>query len=529
MKPIDMIATDINCEDLGLSRLCLMENAGKSTADEIAKLSTFTFSKPVKIAIFTGSGGNGGDGFVAARHLLNRGFEVDIFMLTPINGIKSNDSKTNAEILMNMEPKFSKIAIHQIDSIEDLNNSEIAKSNSFSEYIIIDAILGTGIEGKLKNKVKTAIEIINNSNALTIAIDVPSGMNPETGEIVDLAIRPDYTITFHRIKSGIKIANQSNEKKVGGIITCDIGIPIEAEIFTGTGDLQRLKKRSAISHKGKNGKLLIIGGSKDYSGAPAIAGFSALSAGADLVYIASPSSASLAIKSYSPDFIVKELEGDYLNLNHTEDILKMVDDVDAVLIGSGSGLDEETGKLFNILSAKIEKSLVLDADALKLVDLNLIKNKKNLIITPHLQEFKSFFSKTIENENKSLEFENMDLNFDNMGYNDLHDKIAIFQIITKNIQGTTILKGKYDLIFNSNRLKLNKTGNPGMTVGGTGDSLAGIAIGLLSQGLNSFDAGLLAAYLNGRAGDLAMEKHGNGFTASQLSEFLGALMEEIIE
>jgi len=367
MKPIDMIAADNNCEDLGLSRLCLMENAGKSIADEVAKLVKFTFSKAVKIAIFTGSGGNGGDGFVAARHLLNRGYEVDVYLLSSLKDIKSEDSRTNGEILYKLSPKFSRLNLKFINDSKDLD--KIASNENFHEDIIIDGILGTGIKGKLREKVRRAIEIINNSNALKIAIDVPSGMNPEDGQIADIAVKPDYTITFHKIKSGVKF---SDEELVGGLITCDIGIPIEAEIFLGKGDLLRLKNRDSHSHKGKNGKILIIGGNSDYSGAPSIAGLSAISTGIDLVFIASPELSSSAIKSHYPDFIVKSLEGDYLNLNNLDDILAITKDVDAVLIGPGAGLNDDTRKLFNILVSKIKKPLVLDADALKLVELDLI-------------------------------------------------------------------------------------------------------------------------------------------------------------
>ncbi|MDR3222273.1 MAG: NAD(P)H-hydrate dehydratase [Methanobrevibacter sp.] len=515
MKPIDMIATDYNCEDLGLSRLCLMENAGRGISDEIAKLSTFTFSKPVKIIIFTGSGGNGGDGFVAGRHLLNRGFEVDIITLS--NYIKSKDSKTNFNILNNMNPSFSRLAIKYIDTVEDLKELDPFKSDSFSDFIIVDAIFGTGIKGKLKTKVRRVIEIINKSNGLKVSVDVPSGINPETGEIADIAVEANYTISLHKTKSGVKIAG---EDLVGNIISCDIGIPIEAQIFLGSGDLLRMKNRLDYSHKGDNGKILIVGGNNDYSGAPSIAGLSALSTGVDLVYIGSSEDNSLAIKSYSPDFIVKSLKGNYLNLDNQNDILKIAKSVDAVLLGPGAGLEEETKKLFNILISKIKKPIVLDADALKLIDLNLIKNKKDLVITPHFQEFKIFFKDTIENKNLDNEFRYLNLNLDNLNYNQVHDKIAIFQKITKNIKGTIILKGKYDLIFQDNKFRLNKTGNPAMTVGGTGDSLAGIVTSLLSQGLDSFNAACLGTYLNGKSGDLAFDEYGNGFKASDLSKFL---------
>jgi len=539
MDPIDMMAADINCEDLGLSRLCLMENAGKCLSDEIAKISTFTFSKPVKVAIFTGSGGNGGDGFVAARHLLNRGFEVEIFMLSSPNNIKSIDAQINFEILENMVPHISRLKIIKLNDSTDLDNIEIAKSKSFSEYIIVDGILGTGIKGKLRNKVKKAIEVINESNALKIAVDVPSGMDPLTGLVPDIAVNPEYTVTFHKVKTGVKKVSLDDESSVGGLVICDIGIPIEAEVFVGTGDLVRLNTRKSTSHKGNNGKILIVGGSYDYHGAPAIAGLSAMASGADLVYIACPESASLAIKQESPDLIVRGLSGEnknYLNLENLEEILKIIEDtdVDVVLLGPGSGQNEETGKLFNVLAKKIKKPLVMDADALKLVDPIIVKNKEDLIITPHLNEFKSFFNDYINNSdngsntndyNNKISFISDSEEYD---YNKLKEKIATFQNITSHINGTVVLKGKYDLIFNKKSFRINKTGNPGMTVGGTGDSLAGLATSLMSQGLNSYDAGALATYLNGEAGDLAKVRYGNGFSASQLSEFLGILMEDIV-
>lgn len=533
MDPSDMMVTDINCEDLGLSRLCLMENAGKCLSDEIATISTFTFSKPVKIAIFTGSGGNAGDGFVAARHLLNRGFEVEIFMLTSPKDIKSIDAQINFEILENMVPCISRLKIIELNDSSDIDNIELVKSDSFSEYIIVDGILGTGIKGDLRKKVKKSIEVINNSNALKISIDVPSGMNPLTGKINDIAVKPEYTITFHKVKTGVKKASLNNESSVGGLVICDIGIPIEAEIFVGNGDLIRLKNRDDASHKGNNGRILIVGGNKDYHGAPTIAGLSAMSSGADLVYIATPESTSLAIKQKSPDLIVKGLNNcngskNYLNLDNLDEIMTIIDknNIDAILIGPGSGLNEETGKLFNILVKKIDIPIVLDADALKLVNPLLIKDKDNLIVTPHLKELKIFFNDYVDDYiddlNNLSNISNFDKDFDKF-----NEKLSVLQSITRNINGTVVLKGKYDLIFNGINFRVNRTGNSGMTVGGTGDSLAGIATSLLSQGLNSYDAGALATYLNGKAGDFAKEQYGNGFLASHLSEFLGILMENI--
>ena len=440
-------------------------------------------SYPFNFQVF--NGGNGGDGFVAARHLLNRGFEVAVYCLNALEEIKSDDALVNLEILMNMEPRVSRLSVDFIKDSSDLDNLDF---DSNSEYIVLDCLLGTGIKGKLRTKVRKTVELINEINGLKVAIDVPSGLDPLTGEISDIAVEADYTVSFHKIKTGVKLAG---EEKTGGVITCDIGIPIEAELFVEGGDLLRLKNRSKDSHKGNNGKVLIVGGSKDYYGAPAISAKAAIATGADLTYIYTPQNAALAIKSISEDFIVQEAK--------------------------------------NVLAMKIDKPLVLDADALKLVDLSLVSKKEDLILTPHLSEFKSFFKNVSKDDLNNLEkFVKLE-DKENLDFRKVNDKIDAIHKITKSIEGSVILKGKYDFIFNGNRLKINRTGNPGMTVGGTGDALAGICLSLLSQGLNSFDAALLAPYLNGKAGDLAYEAQGYGFGAQDLTQYLGAVMNGLIE
>lgn len=504
-----MMVTDYNCEYLGLSRLCLMESAGKSLAEEVGKIAVYTFAKPVKVAIFTGSGGNGGDGFVAARYLLNRGYDVDIYMLK--DNIRSPYSKTNLEILQNMKPRLSRLNIFNLKTLEDIDSCEISQ-NADSEYVIVDGLLGTGIKGNLQTNIKRAIEIINESKGVVISVDVPSGMDPLTGEISDLAVVPDYTISFHKIKTGVRDAD---EELVGGLVTADIGIPFEAEYFVNYGDFLRLKNRDSSSHKGNNGRLLIVGGSKDYSGAPAIAGMATIGAGADLVYVASPQNAAEAIKSTSPDLIVKSLEGDKLSLKHSDEILSLADKVDAVLIGPGAGIDEDTSKLFNVLVAKIKKPIVLDADALKQVELSLIKNREDIILTPHIFEFKSFFNVG----------DDLKLDIDSYDFNKVDENITKFQQITRQIKATVVIKGEYDLILSGNRFKINKSGNAGMTVGGTGDALAGIATSLLSQGLSSFDSASLATFINGLAGDEAYDIKGNGFSATDLVSYIGSVIK----
>ena len=505
-----MMVTDYNCEYLGLSRLCLMESAGKSLAEEVGKIAVYTFSKPVKVVIFTGSGGNGGDGFVAARYLWNRGYDVDIYMLK--DNIRSKEAKINFEILENMKPRLSRLTIYNLKTLDDINSTEVAESED-GEFVIVDGLLGTGIKGKLQTNVRRAIEIINDSNGVKISVDVPSGMDPLTGEVNDLAVIPDYTISFHKIKTGVRNAD---EELVGGLVTADIGIPFEAEYFVSYGDFLRLKNRDEKSHKGNNGKVLVVGGSGDYSGAPAIAGMAAIGAGCDLVYVAAPEKAAEAIKSTSPDLIVKSLEGDRLSLEHAERILSVADDVDCVLIGPGAGIDEQTSKLFNVLVAKIKKPIVLDADALKQVELKLIMNRDDVVLTPHIFEFNSFFNVQ----------DGMKLDIDSYDFRKVDENITQFQQIARQIKGTVIVKGQYDLILSGTRFRINKSGNAGMTVGGTGDALSGICAGLLSQDLNPFDASCLGVFINGLAGERAFDVKGNGFSATDLVSYIGGVIKD---
>lgn len=501
MTPLDMMVTDLNCEYLGLPRLSLMENAGRSLAQEISVIAETLISdstnfKPYKIGIFAGSGGNGGDGFVAARHLLNMGFKVELIMLAPPSRINSIETRTNWEVLENMKPRLGQLQVRKITDSSQLKSV----FEDINADIMVDAMLGTGVKGILKEPLRSAVELINSADARVVAVDVPTGLDPLNGEVRDTAIMADYTVTFHKTKNGLI---NSSPEYVGEIIVCDIGIPMEAEIFLGEGDLLRIKSRDKESHKGLNGRVLVVGGSKDYSGAPAFAGLSAMAAGADIVVIACPESAATSIKSYSPDLIVKGLSGEFINKDMVEDILELSRGFDSVLVGCGAGMESETGEALNELVEKIEKPLVLDADALKLIDLDNVQKKENLAITPHAAEFKAFFGDSSP-----------------VILRDLREKISAYQSLSHQIEGTVLLKGNIDLIFQGNKFRLNKTGSPGMTVGGTGDCLAGLVSALMAQGLSSFDAAGLAAFINGRAGELAQKEYGYNFTTSQMIEFL---------
>ena len=246
----------------------------------LQKILTDKF-KPSKVAIYAGTGGNGGDGLVAARYLLQKGFEVEIYFLGNESRIRSSETKLNLKNIKNINAYNNSIVLYEIEDSSQLKSTDAD--------ILVDSILGTGTKGVLREPVSSAVDIINDSEANVFSVDIPTGLDPLTGKVYDKAVKADITVTFHKPKTGIL---KADPKYIGSLKVCDIGIPREAEIFTGPGDMLGLSKRNEISHKGQNGSVLVIGGSEDYSGAPAFAGLSALRSGVDLSIIACPRSVS---------------------------------------------------------------------------------------------------------------------------------------------------------------------------------------------------------------------------------------------
>ncbi len=229
-----------------------MENAGRNIAQE----TTSRFPNEKKIAIFCGLGGNGGDGFVAARHLLAAGYNVTVILVGKSRDISHEAAMKNWCILQSMQDK--------IPLIEVTDSSAIPKVTA---DVVIDALLGTGTKGKLKPPISQVVEQINSLNAFKIAVDVPTGIDSDTGEVLGNAVKADLTVTFHKGKVGLKKA----KKYVGELVVKDIGLPQEIEQYAGPGDVYLAKKpRSPTAHKGDFGRLLVIGGSEVFSGAPTL-------------------------------------------------------------------------------------------------------------------------------------------------------------------------------------------------------------------------------------------------------------------
>jgi hydroxyethylthiazole kinase-like uncharacterized protein yjeF len=487
----DMRALEVNAEYLGVNLLQLMENAGSSVAKEIVT----RFQKNKDALIFCGLGGNGGDGFVVARHLLSSGFAVSVVVVGKARDIAHPAALCNWEILQSLKDK--------ITILEVTDSSAIPK---VSAGIVVDALLGTGTKGKLKPLIANVVDYMNSLNACRVAIDVPTGIDSDTGAVLGTAVKADLTVTFHKAKVGLEKA----KKYLGELVVADIGLPAEFERLVGPGDVQLVAKpRADTAHKGDFGRLLVVGGSEVYSGAPTLVSLAALRTGVDLVYLAAPAKAAYAISSMSPDLITIKLEGDNLKPASLETLKPYLNMVDAVVMGPGLGQSPETAKFVKACIDEVEKAqkpLLLDADGLKAFAKFKRQLKVPLVLTPHAGEYAIL---TGEELPPSLE-----------------EKVATVQKTAKKLGATLLVKGKIDIICDPERVKLNSTGNPGMTVGGTGDVLSGIVGGLLAQHVDPFEAAVAGAFVNGAAGDFVANDIGYHMVATDVIEWIPRVLED---
>lgn len=459
---------DRNAEFLGVETEQLMENAGRIVAEEAKKLPY------KKWLILCGGGNNGGDGYVCARYLKNC---VVIAVSKP---------KTRLAMKNYRRAKSVGIKIYGGDKFEELLNECDA---------IIDAMLGVGIKGQLREPYKGIVETLNKSRKFILSIDVPTGFG------CDISLKPNMTVTFHFIKEGM------NEENCGKIILADIGIPKEAEEYVLPGEFLYYPKPRKESHKGENGIVAIIGGGP-YTGAPALAGLAALRTGCDLVYICCPSPTWQVIASFSPNLIVRRMHSDIFTPADIKEIEEIVGKADAILVGPGLGRKEITKDACKILIEKYvdEKYFVVDADAIETINFDC---KGNVIITPHAGEFKKLTGINLPN--------------------DLEKRKEIVKNEAKKRNAVILLKGFIDIISDGNRVKINRIHNEGMTVGGTGDVLAGITVALLAKKVEPFHAACMAALINGMAGNTVFEEKSYGMLASDIIEKIPEVIKEYVE
>jgi len=468
----DMRVTDANSEWWGVPAVELMENAGRGVAAEADGMGD-------SFVIICGPGNNGGDGFTAARHLKSK--PKIIYFKHP----KGKESKENFEKAKNYWP---------VQVGED--NLQALKTALDESEVVIDAIFGTGIQGKMREPYREAIKTINKGKKKVLSVDIPSGMDPDTGEVSDVCIKATTTLALHKVKEGVK---KGKKGFAGKIKVLDIGIPPEAETHIGPGDIRfRFPRREKTAHKGDAGKVLVVGGSENYIGAPYFAAMAALRSGCDLVYVAAPRYAAEKIASMAPDVITIPLESrDHITKKDLKALKKI--DFDVACIGNGIGADRESLAAVNEFVGKLGKPVVVDGDGLKAVTPAKLGN--NVVLTPHGGEFKLLFGKTPSD--------------------DIEKRAEALKAAAKKTKATILLKGRIDLIASGKKAKFNETGAAYMSKGGTGDILAGICAGLMAQGVEPFDAAGMAAFVNGLAGEDAYAHNSISMTASDVLASIG--------
>ncbi|MCQ2056037.1 MAG: NAD(P)H-hydrate dehydratase [archaeon] len=451
LSPLDFNVICANSESFGVKASDLVRNAGRALANVVHDMYSGK-----RILFACGLGSNGRIGFIAASILRN----CDIALL--------RDFKID-----NME-KIAPL----------VNKKTIVYSNELlgSYDVLVDCV--SGIDSEDVNTFhENYIDTVNSSGMIVVSCDVPSGFG------TDLCVKPDVTVTFHDMKYGM------NEKTCGRIIVSDIGIPPESWEIVGHGDMLRYPIPKCDSHKGQNGKLLIIGGGP-YVGAPVMAGMAALRVGADIVDIATPEIAYNSISGMSPLLIVHKLDGNYLTRTSLEKVKCLTKNCSAVLIGPGLGQNEET-RLFLLDFLRFYNGpTVIDADGISMLKGMMLS--KSVLYTPHCREFRDL----VDGKDVSVE------------------EAAI---ITGSV---IVLKGKIDIISDGRRTRRNITGTPAMTVGGTGDVLAGVIAGLVAKGMSYFNAGCLGAYLCGKAGEKSFNEFSYGLLATDIVDNIARVLKD---
>jgi len=478
----DMRAIEANSVWWGVSLGKAMENAGRAIVDAIECI--YGDVKGRRVAVFAGRGGNGGDGIVAARHLASRGSIVSVHLLWDPQLTTHPDTRDNLKYIL----QSASIKVYTPGSRGWLELS--------GEDIVIDAILGVGVRGPIRSPVRDALRVFNESSAFRVAVDIPTGLDPDTGIAAEGTARADITVTMHKPKRGLFIDH--GPMYAGKVYVADIGFPTEAELYAGPGDvIARIPVRPRDAYKGLGGRVLVIGGSQFYVGAPIIACRAAAFSGADLVYLAAPQHIAFQAASANP-FFIPVVRGPLEEFIET--LKGFIERAHAIIYGPGMGLTEETRRLLEVLLELAKgKNLVIDADALKILAEKKAKLWPEVVLTPHRGEAGMLLGERVE----PLRV----------------DPLPLAKKIAESYNATVIVKAPVDAICSPDgRCRLNKTGHPAMAVGGTGDALTGViasfiarrlALGLQVDTLNSVAA---AAYITGRAGELAVEEKGETIT-----------------
>jgi hydroxyethylthiazole kinase-like uncharacterized protein yjeF len=464
--------------------IVLMENAGKGAVEVITQ--DFPDIQKKAIAIIAGKGNNGGDGFVMARHLLNRGISVKVFLLTDPKSLRG-DAETNFNIFHHMRGE-----IIPVPSSKDYQKVKKSLENF---DLLIDGIFGTGLDAEVRGYYREVIDHLNTLQKTIVAIDIPSGLDADTGKPLGTAVRASLTVTFGLPKVGLLVSPGIDY--VGSLKIVDIGLPTrlveEEKIQTYLLEQEPIRRwlsmpRRANTHKGDYGHLLVIAGSVGKTGAAAMACEAALRMGAGLVTLAIPKSLNSIMEMKLTEVMTEplpETPKQTLSLRAFNTILRLCENKKAVVIGPGIGTYKETQSLVLKLLKALDLPIILDADGLTSLAAQpktLLATKRPLILTPHPGEM----ARLIQSTAKEVQ----------------EDRIGVSRNFSQSHRIYLVLKGHRTLIATpKGEVFINPTGNPGMASGGTGDVLTGMIGGLVCQGFDVLPSLQTSVYLHGWAGD----------------------------
>lgn len=502
MREIEKQAIEI----FGIPSLLLMENAALAVVREIEHFAADKSSKgSLKTIVLVGKGNNGGDGLAVARHLLILGMDVTVFSFAKPEEYQG-DAALNCQLYQNAGGRF-----FLIEGEKQLRLTRLALQQA---DIIVDAIFGTGLRGALPSLVQEFVEEVNHTGAWVIAVDIPSGVEANTGKIYRSAIRAQTTVTFGLPKLGHFLAQ--GPEYAGRVIVDPISIPDkfleqeEVSTFVLTDDEVKsfLPVRTLQGHKGTHGKGVLVAGSPGMTGAAVLAGRSALRCGIGLLQIVTPQSAASQIDLGLTEATIWPVDGDNTLGNQSWPMIaEKCSSAQALAIGPGLGQNPDFISVLEEVLRTIELPVLLDADALNLVArepgiLGWRQGRGPLIMTPHPGEMARLCDcSTQEIQDNRLEI-----------------------AVTKAVEwgAVLVLKGSVTVIASPDgRAFLNPTGNPGLGTGGTGDVLTGSILSWLAQGVDPLEAACLAVYLHGKAADeLAREVGWSGFTATEVANQL---------
>ena len=465
-------------EEQGIPSLTLMERAGADALDAL----TGRYPGAGNLVVLCGGGNNAGDGYVLARLARQAGLEVRVIALVEPGRLKG-DAAASAQKYLQTGSVETALALEGAD-------------------IIVDALLGSGLNRPVEGSFAEAIELINAASVTVFALDIPSGLNADTGVCLGSAVRADATITFIGLKRGLFTAE--GPEFCGEILFSDLGTPADIHVAVGAETrltrheeiMRNLPPRPRHAHKGRYGHVLVIGGDYGYQGAAILAGSAAARAGAGLVTVATRPEHARNIPLFRPELMTAAVTA-------ARDLDALLDRVSVVAIGPGLGQsDWAISLLAKVLQTRLP--LVVDADALNLLALEPLR-RENWVLTPHPGEAARLLGIT------STEVQT--------------DRFAAVMSLRGRFGGTVALKGAGSLVAGATGpIRLNRTGNPGMAGGGMGDVLTGVIAGLVAQGMEPGIATVAGVYLHGYAADQCAGEGERGMLAGDLLPVIRSLV-----